>query len=98
MPERTPEQTERNRIDDALLLALACGATRDNAAQKAGLSVRTVSRRLADPKFRRRLQRLRTEMVQRAGAMLVASCGQAVSTLVQLMAATYSSSTRLGAA
>jgi transcriptional regulator of acetoin/glycerol metabolism len=38
----------RKRKGDAeLVLALACGASPENAAQKAGLSRRTVYRRLA---------------------------------------------------
>lgn len=59
----------RKNADEALLLALACGATVESAARSAGVAERTAYRRLNDPAFRRRLQDLRADMVQRtAGA------------------------------
>jgi hypothetical protein len=49
-------RTRKIAADKALLTALACGATVEQAARKAGLGERTVYRRLDDPEF---LQRLR---------------------------------------
>ncbi len=82
----------------ALLLALACGATVENAARKAGVSERTVYRRLAEPEFRRQLTDLRTDMVQRAAAMLTAASMEAVKNLVALQNPSISAAVRLGAA
>jgi hypothetical protein len=47
------------------------------AARKAGISVRTAYRRLGNPEFRRRLQALRAEMVQRAAGTLIAAALEA---------------------
>ncbi|WP_020473435.1 hypothetical protein [Zavarzinella formosa] len=88
----------KNQIDDLLLLALACGASYDAAASKAGTSVTTVKRRLQDPVFRARLRELRGEMFQRATSMLTASAVEAVRTLVDLMKHESPHATRLGAA
>jgi hypothetical protein len=55
----------RRQADDALLMALACGATVENAARQAGVSLRTAHRRMADESFRQRLQALRDDMVWR---------------------------------
>ena len=57
----------RKKAEDALLMALACGASVDQAARQCGLSSRTVYRRLAEPDFRHRLQALRGDMVSRTG-------------------------------
>ncbi|HEV3446447.1 MAG TPA: hypothetical protein VG099_17520 [Gemmataceae bacterium] len=88
----------RHGADEALLLALACGATKENAALKAGVSERTVYRRLQDPDFRQRLQELRKDMVQRAANVLTASAMEAVKTLLSLQQGTVTNSVRLGAA
>ena len=60
----------RQNADDVLVLALACGATVENAALKAGLSPRTAHRRLANPQFRQQLNQIRADMVQRAAHCL----------------------------
>jgi hypothetical protein len=67
-----------------LLQALACGATVEHAARKAGVGERTVYRRLADPAFCRQLCQLRTEMVQRTAGMLTGAGMGAVKVLVDL--------------
>jgi hypothetical protein len=74
----------RKAVDRVLLQALACGATVENAARKAGVCERTVYRRLEDPDFCRRLQELRTEMVQRTAGMLTAAGLSSVKVLVDL--------------
>jgi hypothetical protein len=88
----------RQNADEMLLMALACGATVEAAAQKAGVSRGTANRRLKDPEFRQRLQEVRTEMVQRTAGMLTAAAGEAVKTLLDLQKGTVPHASRLGAA
>ena len=77
-------RTVRKGADQALLLALACGATVEHAAHKAGLSERTAYRRLEDPTFVRQLELLRAEMVQRTAGMLTGASMGSVKVLVDL--------------
>jgi transposase-like protein len=88
----------RKKAEDALLLALACGASVDQAARQCGLSPRTVYRRLAEPAFRQRLQKLRGDMVSRTAGTLTAAASEAVRTLLELLKNPTSSAVRLGAA
>src|SRR5438128_2273858 len=92
-----PHRGRRN-VDDMLLMALACGATLEAAAQRAGVSKTTVKRRLQDPKFCARLQEVRSEMVQRAAGTLTAASTEAIRTLLALQQPATPHSTRLGAA
>jgi hypothetical protein len=89
---------DRKRTDESLLMALACGATVENAARSAGVSPRTAHRRLADAGFEERLRNLRAEMVQRSSGMLTAAALEAVKTLITLQEASQPASVRLGAA
>ncbi len=84
--------------DPKLLLALACGANAEAAARQAGVSDSTVRRRLKDPKFVRKLNKLRAEMHLRIADQLTAAGTEGVRTMVQLMKDTNSGSVRLGAA
>jgi hypothetical protein len=88
----------RKKAEDKLLLALACGATVESAARECGISSRTVFRRLNEPAFRRRLQALRTDMVQRTAGTLTAASAEAVRTLVELLKPKVADTTRLVAA
>ncbi len=88
----------RQQADNALLLALACGATLDNAARQAGVSTRTAHRRMEDEQFRQRLQSLRTDMVQRTAGALTAAANEAVRTLLELLKPAMPAAVRLGAA
>jgi hypothetical protein len=88
----------RENADEKILVALACGATVPKAAADAGVSTRTVERRLADPKFRARLHQLRGETLERAGGMLTAATLKSVSTLVSLQDAGHPAGVRLQAA
>src|SRR5262249_30742829 len=63
-------RTPRNVTTDALVMALACGATVEHAARKAGLSERSVYRRLARPAFRAQVSQARLELLQRTAGML----------------------------
>jgi hypothetical protein len=84
--------------DETLLWALACGATVENAAAKAGLSERTAFRRLKDPTFQRRLQDTTADMVQRTAGMLTAGGLEASKTLIGLLGPSNSEAVRLRAA
>jgi hypothetical protein len=81
-----------------LLAALACGATVEGAAQKAGLSARTAYRRLRDPEFRARLRQKEDELTRRTAGLLTAASLESVRTLVELQGASTPAPTRLGAA
>jgi hypothetical protein len=97
MPQSNNHQGRR-QADDALLMALACGATVENAARAAGVAPRTVHRRLANPAFRQRLQALRADMLQRTAGLLTAAALEAVKTLVALQQPPVPAAVRLGAA
>jgi len=88
----------KRKGDTELLLALACGASVENAAQKAGLSRRTVFRRLAAPAFRAQVTEMRAAMVQRAAGMFSAAGLPAIKTLTTLPESASSEAVRLGAA
>ena len=88
----------RQSADDRLLTLLACGVTVEAAAQQAGVGVATVYRRLKDPVFRQRLQRVRTDFVQRTAGTLTAASTEAVRTLLELLKPAAPPPVRLGAA
>ena len=88
----------RKKAEDALLLALACGASVDQAARQCGLSIRTVYRRLAGADFRQQLQALRADLVQRTAGALTAAATEAVRTLLELQKPSAPPAVRLGAA
>jgi hypothetical protein len=92
------KRTYQKKGDPELLLALACGASMESAARKAGISIRTAYRRLENPEFRRRLQALRAEMVQRAAGTLIAAALEAIKTLLVLLQPPNTGAVRLGAA
>jgi hypothetical protein len=91
-------QRGKRRADETLLTALACGATVEAAAAKAGVSTATAYRRLQEPDFERPLQELRADMVQRTAGTLTAAATEAVKTLLALQKDPTPPSTRLGAA
>jgi len=67
------------------LQALASGRSVKQAATEAGLSERTVYRRLADHGFQKRLQARRDDRLTSALGELVDAAGDAVSTLKHLL-------------
>jgi hypothetical protein len=77
-------RTPNTKADRLLLRALACGATVENAAHKAGVGERTVYRRLADPAFQAELKKTSLEIFQRTSAMLSGAGLGCVKTLVDL--------------
>jgi hypothetical protein len=88
----------RKNADEVFLTALACGATVEHAAEKAGIARRTAHRRLQDPEFQGRLSQLKADMLKRATAMLTAASMEAVKTLLGLQAENMPPGIRLGAA
>ena len=87
----------RRKADSVVLMALACGATVEAAADKAGVSRATVHRRLKEPEFCQRLQKLRDDLAKRISSLLIGAGGEAVKNLVELMRAPTPPATRLGA-
>jgi hypothetical protein len=87
----------RRDVDAVLLTALACGATVEVAAQKAGVSVSTVHRRLKHPGFKQNLRHAQGEMVHRTAGTLTAAATEAVRALLDLLK-TGTPTVRLGAA
>lgn len=88
----------RKKNDDALVLALACGATVEAAARQCDLSERTVYKRLQEPEFQQRVKQVRSDMVRRSAGLRSAASGEAVRTLLALMKESAPPATRLGAA
>jgi hypothetical protein len=91
-------QKGKRSLDNALLLALACGATVEQAALQTKMSPRTVYRRLDEQAFCQRLQALLSDMVQRTMRMLTAAGMESVKTLLALQQSPTPAAVRLGAA
>ena len=88
----------RRSSDAALIVALATGATREEAAVAAGVSSRTVYRRCDESEFMSRVEDAQQDLISRSTARLGAATGQAIETLVDLLDAAQPPSVRLGAA
>ena len=84
-------------MNDLLIAALATGLTQDEAGKRAGVSERTVSRRLTDPNFRQKVADYRAGLLARTADRLIAAGVKAVAALEDLLQA-GSESARLGAA
>jgi hypothetical protein len=91
------QKRDHNRGDELPLGALATGGSVEQAAQTAGVSVRTAYRRLADPVFVRRLAQARDELISNALGELVECASEAVAMLRSLLSAS-DERVRLGAA
>jgi hypothetical protein len=87
----------RKAADDVLALALAAGATVADAARQAGVSERTVYRRLDDTAFRWRVTHTRASFVSQTVGLLADAMTDAARTLRDLLTAD-SDAVRLGAA
>jgi hypothetical protein len=88
----------RKNADEALALALAAGQTLRVAAEAAGVSERTATRRWADLGFRRRVAELRGDMVARSLGRMADGMAEAADVLRALLAAGTPPAVRLGAA
>jgi hypothetical protein len=92
-----PSDAGRAQADAVLVALLASGCTQLDAAEQAGVSPRTVRRRLDDPGFRAELDEARTEMVRRTVGKLVDAGTTAASNLRELAEGAESESVRLHA-
>ncbi len=88
----TPE-SEQN---DALILALANGASWRHAAKQVGFSHSTVARRMKDPAFRKLVSDQRAALVQEAAGRITSLMKRAAKTL-QALLNSKSDAIRLGA-
>jgi len=86
------------RGETALITALLAGKTAAEAAQGCGLSERTVSRRLADPRFQQQLAQARQRVLSRAVHVLVDGTTSAAATLRWLAGHADQEHVRLAAA
>jgi hypothetical protein len=86
----------RQKRDEALILGLARGQSHAGAAREAGVSPRTVARRMADSHFVQKVETKRQELVDEVTGGLVRAGTRAVETLVNLLDAD-SEAVRLGA-
>jgi hypothetical protein len=91
-------QRGRRNADQLLAMALACGATLEGAAQKAGVSPKTAYRRSKDLEFQERVLEIRAEMMIRTAATLTAASQEFVKTLLELVKPAIPHAVRLGAA
>ena len=87
----------RQRTDRVMLEALASGATQKEAAARAGVSEKTVRRRLQDRLFTAQLQHLQAESPEGITRAVQGGAAKAVATLVELLDSP-DDSVRLGAA
>lgn len=83
--------------DGALIAALASGKTHTDAAKLAGVSLRTLTRRLNDPAFRQQVLQARAALIEKATGRLADSATRAADELVELLA-DESATVRLSAA
>lgn len=71
--------------DELILAALAAGLSQPAAARHAGVSERTVRRRLEDPSFAASVEQARGALVERTSAQLLGAAEHAVAALRDLL-------------
>jgi hypothetical protein len=84
--------------DAELIALLASGASQRAAAASAGLSERTVQRRMRDPSFRTAVTSARDELFSQTLAKMARATGKAADALEDLVGKMNSPAVRLGAA
>ena len=87
----------RANADEIIVAALAAGRTLQEAAETAGVSARTVSRRFTDPAFKARIQAICGETIGRALGRMADGMTIAADVLRELLKA-EAENVRLGAA
>lgn len=103
-PNRDAEVTglaaadRRRSVQDVLVAALASGATHAAAGRTAGVSERTVRRRLDEPEFHALVVAERAALVGRTSARLTGLCTAGVDTLQDLLSVDVAPPVRLRAA
>jgi len=98
MDETVVVWPSRRGDDLALIEALASGASRRDAAARAGVGERTVRRRLQDPVFQARVEEARGQRLQGVYEALRAHGQEAAATLRELMGSANPPAVRLRAA
>jgi hypothetical protein len=88
----------KRKAEEALVMALACGASPENAARTCRVSERTVFRRLAEPAFQARVDNARADIARREADTLTAAGLSAIKTLMTLQESAVSEAVRLAAA
>ena len=88
---------DRSNADHLIVAALAAGSTNEDAATAAGVSERTVRRRLEDPAFRARVDDAQRAAIDLAVARLSDSAAFAAATLRELAESAQAETVRLGA-
>jgi lambda repressor-like predicted transcriptional regulator len=88
----------RRNADPILLTALASGLSLQQAALKAGISISTARRRVADDAFKAELTRLQDEAIASARAVLLDNSTIAAATVASLLSQKWPPSVRLAAA
>ncbi len=85
---------DRRSRSDIIAAALASGATQREAGRAAGVSERTVRRRLEQPEFAAQVAHERAELVTRVSARLTGLASKALDTLESLLGADVASGVR----
>ncbi len=75
----------RRSADDMIVGGLAAGLSQPAAARHAGVSERTVRRRLEDPEFAASVDKARVAFVERTAGQLLGAAEQAVAALRDLV-------------
>ncbi len=75
----------RRQADELIRSVLSVGATKEGSARAAGVSVRTVYRRMEDPKFQQEVEELGTDFRRRANATMSAIMPEAAKALHELL-------------
>jgi hypothetical protein len=88
----------RHNGDEIVVAMLASGHTYAQAGKEAGLSEKTVQRRMASPAFRRRVEETRAGLVSQAVGRAADGLVEAVDTLRELMRLASSDNVRVAAA
>jgi hypothetical protein len=88
----------RHGADALIIGALASGATCEDAGRQAGVSERTVRRRLHGSEFRAEVERLQAQTIQGIAAELKSAASKATATLMELLDPSVADTVRLAAA
>ena len=88
---------KRRNVDALLIVGMATGRPIADVAAEAGVSERTVQRRMAKPEFQRKVSDLRWQMMKDLSGRLSQVSGKAMERLQSLLEAD-SENVRLGAA
>src|SRR5712692_1159898 len=87
----------KKNADPALIIALASGQSATEAAKGAGVSPRTVYRRLDDPKFRGVLDKARSLAVERMASVLGEASAEVAHELLKLVREAKTETTKVHA-